>query len=146
MNNSKQLFFIVLLHLSSSSFAQKNTDVINIACISESIQYNPNKGLLYDTEPKFIGGFSLFFENIYAQIKYPDLAKRMGVEGTVFVEFEVLKKGRINKKSISVIKSVGFDIDDEAIRLIRKKSKWIPATYKGENIDFKFIVPIKFKL
>ena len=146
MNNLKQIFFIVLLHLSSFSFAQKNTDKVNITCISESVQYDPNEGLMYDKEPKFPGGFTLFFKKIYSQMKYPDLARRMGVEGTVFIEFEVSKKGQINKKSISVFKSVGFDIDDEAIRLIKKNPRWIPATYKGENIDFKLIIPIKFKL
>jgi TonB family protein len=53
------------------------------------------------------------------------------IVGTVEVEFKVNKKGELS--DFKITKSLGYGLDEEAIRLIREGPKWLPKTQGGET-------------
>lgn len=66
------------------------------------------------------------------------------VQGTVIVEFTVEKDGSISNPTI--IRSVHELFDAEALRVVSKMPKWIPASHNGKVVRSKFRLPISFKL
>ena len=64
-------------------------------------------------------------------------------EGRATVSFTVEKDGSLN--DIRVIRSSSYkELDDEAIRIIRKMPKWIPGQQRGKPVKVKFTVPVDF--
>lgn len=76
---------------------------------------------------------------------YPQDALDNSVQGMVLVEFTVKIDGTINNISTSR-RLVGGGCEEEAIRVIKLMPKWKPAKHHGKLIDFKYILPITFKL
>ena len=91
----------------------------------------------YDKAPKAI-------ISIQDNIVYPDIAKSMGVEGTVFVKFYIDKKGNVNPNRITIIKGIPA-LNDAAIDAVRK-SKWKPAQQRDMRVGVYQTIPIKFEL
>jgi TonB family protein len=90
------------------------------------------------------GGMGAFYEVIGRNIKYPLLAKKMGIEGKVFVEFVVEKDGTIS--NVRTVKGIGAGCDEEAERVVKLSPKWNPGTQQGEPIRQKIVLPLVFKL
>ena len=91
----------------------------------------------YDKPPKAI-------ISIQENIIYPDIAKSMGVEGTVFVKFYIDKKGNVDPTRITIIKGIPA-LNDAAIAAV-KKSKWKPAQQRDMRVGVYQTIPIKFQL
>ncbi|MFZ5552121.1 MAG: energy transducer TonB [Bacteroidota bacterium] len=77
-------------------------------------------------------------------IKYPEMARETGIQGTVYVEFIVRKDGTVIQPKI--IKSVEPSIDKETLRVVKLFPKWIPAKISGVPVDSYVTIPVKFKL
>ena len=77
-------------------------------------------------------------------IVYPHQARRMGIEGRVFVEFVVGVDGGISQ--VKVLKGLGAGCDKEAMRVIQKSPKWIPGKQRGKSVRVRMVVPLKFSL
>ena len=92
-----------------------------------------------DEVPYPIGGV----EGIMKNIKYPELAKRAGIEGRVFVKAFVDEKGNVYKTEI--IKSAHNVLDSAAANAVLK-TKFIPAKKNGVAIKTEVAVPIAFRL
>lgn len=93
-------------------------------------------------EPQFPGGKAVLDKWLLDNIKFPVLAKEIGIQGTVVAEFTVSAVGGIS--GINIIKSIGSGCDRETIRLIENMPKWIPAKRKGTNISFKTQIRVNF--
>ena len=61
----------------------------------------------------------------------PASARRMGVEGKVFVKFIVDKEGAISNIEIE---GINADLDNEAIRLIKIMPPWKPGKQNGRSV------------
>ena len=85
-----------------------------------------------------------FFVYLKQNQKYPAKARKNQVQGRVMVEFVVEKDGSLS--NLKVIQKMGSGLDEEAIRLIEKGPKWIPAQYNGQSIRQKMILPVIFQL
>ena len=85
-----------------------------------------------------------FYKYISTNLRYPDQARKMGVEGKVFVQFIVDKDGSIT--DVQAIKGIGEGCDEEAVRVIEGSNKWIPGKQRGRPVKVKMILPITFKL
>jgi periplasmic protein TonB len=77
-------------------------------------------------------------------IRYPQLAKDMKIEGRVLVKFVVDKEGNITNPS--VVKSPSPLLSEEAIRVIKTMPRWKPGIKDGQNVPVNFFIPISFKL
>lgn len=73
--------------------------------------------------------------------KYPDLARRAGIEGQVVCQIIVGKDGRV--KEAKVVKSVPM-LDEAALAAVRK---WVfsPGEQRDRKVSVKMIVPVQFK-
>ena len=77
-------------------------------------------------------------------MKYPAQARRMGIEGRVFVEFIINKDGSLTE--IKFIKGIGAGCDEEAVRVIQSAPAWNPAKQRGKAVKQRYTLPIIFKL
>ncbi len=77
-------------------------------------------------------------------IVYPEKARMLGVEGTVYINFVVTENGSVDK--IRVLKGIGGGCDEEAIRVVSKMPKWKPGKNAGKEVKVMFNLPIRFKL
>ena len=93
--------------------------------------------IAYDKAPKEI-------ITIKSNIIYPDIAKSMGVEGTVFLKFFIDKKGKVDPNRITIIKGIPA-LNDAAVDAV-KKSRWKPAQQRDKRVGVYQTVPIKFEL
>lgn len=97
-----------------------------------------------EQQAEFPGGVQAMMKFLNKNIKYPPSAKRMGVEGKVFVKFIVDKEGGIS--SIDVIKGINADLDKEAVRVIKLMPPWKPGKQNGRSVKSQFVLPVYFKL
>lgn len=94
--------------------------------------------------PQFPGGQDQIPSFFAANIKYPEIARRAGVEGRVFVQFVIGKDGSITQ--VQVAKGIGAGCDEEAIRVVKMMPKWTPGKQNGRPVLVQVVVPIQFKL
>jgi len=90
------------------------------------------------------GGYQSFYRYIGNNLKYPLKARRLGIEGKVFVEFVIQKDGSLT--DLNVIKGICEACDAEAIRVIGASKKWSPGVQRGKIVKQRFVLPIGFKL
>lgn len=91
-----------------------------------------------------IGGMTAFYQYVSKSIKYPNQAKRMGVEGRVYVQFVIEKDGRIS--DVKAIRGIGAGCDEEAVRVVEGAPKWKPGKQRGRPVKQRIVLPINFKL
>lgn len=89
--------------------------------------------------PKPSGGI----ESIYKNITYPDLARKTGIQGKVYVLVFVNEQGGVD--DAKVIKGLGAGCDEAAIEGI-KKVKFDPGKNNGSPVKVKLSLAIEFKL
>lgn len=79
-------------------------------------------------------------------LKYPESAKKDGVEGTVFVRFAVEKDGSV--KDVEVIRGLRDDCDQAALECVKRTIApyWRPATFNGKPARSIFFLPIQFRM
>ncbi len=84
------------------------------------------------------------FKFLGENIKYPEAAARANVTGKVFTSFVITKEGEI--KNITVLKGVGFGIDEEALRVISAMPRWTPGKQDGKPLHVRYHLPIAFEM
>ena len=94
--------------------------------------------------PSFPGGYEAFYKFLSKKIKYPAQARRMGIEGRVYVSFIVEKDGSLGQ--ISVVKGMGAGLDEESLRVMNQVPKWNPGKQGHRPVRVKMTIPINFKL
>ena len=99
---------------------------------------------IVEEKPEFHGGRAAYLKFVQKNVKYPQQARRMNVEGRVFVQFVVGKDGGISE--VEVIKGIGAGCDEEALRVIKKSPKWNPGKQRGNPVRVRMVVPLVFKL
>jgi protein TonB len=99
---------------------------------------------IVEDQPLPNGGYAAFYKFIGDRLKYPAQARRMGIEGKVFVQFVVDKDGTLTE--VKAVKGIGAGCDEEAERVIRGAPKWKPGKQRGRSVKVRMILPITFKL
>lgn len=97
-----------------------------------------------ETMPEYPGGMGKLTEYLESNLRYPREARENGIEGRVFVRFVVEKDGSITNASVA--RSIGWGCDEEALRLVRTMSKWIPGKQRGQAVRVSYVLPVRFKL
>lgn len=99
---------------------------------------------IVEDQPVPNGGMSAFYKYVGDKLKYPAQARRMGIEGKVFVQFVVDKDGTLTE--VKAVKGIGAGCDEEAVRVIKGAPKWKPGKQRGRSVKVRMILPITFKL
>jgi periplasmic protein TonB len=94
--------------------------------------------------PEFPGGYAALQKYLSSELKYPSLAFRNNVEGTVILSFVVNSVGEISE--IQVLKSLGAGTDEEAKRVIKSMPRWNPGKNNGIPVNVRFVVPVRFAI
>jgi periplasmic protein TonB len=77
-------------------------------------------------------------------LSYPDSAQRHNVAGKVMIRFIVNEDGSITNAEI--VKKVSWDLDAEALRVVRNMPPWQPGRNNGKPVKVYFHLPVSFKL
>lgn len=104
----------------------------------------PEWFVIVESPAQPVGGFKKFYQFIKKKLKYPKQARRMGVEGRVYVEFIIDQTGAVT--AIKVVKGIGAGCDKEAKRVMELAPKWTIPKQRGVPVKQKIVVPIMFKL
>lgn len=97
-----------------------------------------------EDQPSPLGGMKAFYAYVGKNMKYPAQARRMGIEGKVYITFVVGKDGALT--DIKVLKGIGAGCDQEAIRVLSGAPKWKPGKQRGRPVRVRMQLPIIFKL
>ena len=116
---------------------------IFLFCFSILFGQQMDKDSIYlnvEKMPIIKGGFAA----VGKKIKYPNIAKQMGMQGVVYIGFIVISEGKVEDPKI--LKSVAKLLDEEAIRVVEKELEFEPGYQEGKAVPVRFVLPIKFKL
>lgn len=111
------------------------------------------KGISYDDGKEFkyttladMDFYNRYMKHILKNLRYPATARRMGVEGTVYVRLRIDRDHNVEKAV--VIKSVSDDLDAETVKVLKDKGfKFGPYTKRGQPYyEPVYVAPLKFKL
>jgi protein TonB len=97
-----------------------------------------------EEQPGYPGGEEARIGFLQQNIKYPEEAKELGIQGRVFVTFVVEVDGSIS--DVRVLRGIGGGCDEEAIRVVKAMPKWVPGKQRGVPVRVQFNLPIKFTL
>jgi len=97
-----------------------------------------------EKEANFAGGEKAWKKYLETNLKTPDRAIDLCANGMVLVSFVVNVTGHIG--DVSLIKSVEYSADQEAMRIIKNAPLWEPAIQDGHPVKAYRIQPITFRV
>ena len=90
------------------------------------------------------GGYEAFYRFIQENLRYPLKARRLGVEGKVFIQFIVNSDGSLS--DVRAIRGIGAGCDEEAVRVVGSHPNWSPPKQRCRPVRQRIVVPITFRL
>jgi len=100
--------------------------------------------IIVEQMPEYPGGQAELMKYLSSNLQYPVSAQENGIQGTVYVRFEVDKDGKV--KNIKILRSISPEIDKEAIRLVMAMPAWKPGRQGGRDVNVSYTLPIRFSL
>ncbi len=77
-------------------------------------------------------------------LRYPEKAKALGLEGTVYIDFIVTETGKIFAPK--VVRDIGGGCGEVALEIVQNMPDWEPGVMKGNPVKVLLNLPIKFSL
>lgn len=136
----------VIKEISDDKLRTNHTEIedsVAIASYSVDHQTNDTVYTLVEKYPEYASGLQQMMHDIGSALKYPKSARRMGIAGTVFVQFIVSKEGYV--KNCKVIKGIQDECDEEARRAVSQLGRWNPGKHRNKPVQVRFVLPVKFK-
>jgi len=103
------------------------------------ISKEPEIFIWSEVMPQPIGGLT----TIQNKVNYTEIAKRIKLEGTVYIEAIIDEKGDVIESKI--IKKIGGGLDQEALNAVAS-TKFHPGLQRGKPVKVRITIPIKFVL
>ena len=97
----------------------------------------------FDKYAEFPGGSTALFNFLLENIEYPEEARKKDIAGRVIVKFIIDETGMV--KDAAIAKGIHPLLDNEALRVVRKLPRFIPAEYEGKTKSSYFSLPINFQ-
>ncbi|MDZ7808557.1 MAG: energy transducer TonB [Gracilimonas sp.] len=89
--------------------------------------------------PKLIGGMA----KLQGSVKYPEMARRAGIEGRVTVQFIVNEQGKVEQAR--VVRGIGGGCDEEALKAVQQ-AEFEPGMQRGRPVRVQYALSINFRL
>lgn len=119
--------------------------ILTFACREKAPEMGSELSKVTNNFANVEGGLDKFYKAISQKIKYPEAAKKKGVEGKVFIQFTVMRDGSLS--NIKVIKGFDNDCDQVALEVVKNSGfRWIPAKVDGKAVKQTLTLPIAFRL
>ena len=109
----------------------------------EEEEAEPEVFMIVEDMPQMVPNDQEGMRNLQQCIVYPEIAKKAGVEGRVFVQFVVDEQG--NVQSPVVQRGIGAGADQEALRCVQQV-KFNPGQQRGQPVKVKMSLPVTFRL
>lgn len=100
------------------------------------------KKTLFIHQPHYKGGPKELTKFIYSNLRYPKEAFEAGVEGTVYIEYDIDYLG--NVVATRVLQGLGHGCDEEACRVVQLM-KFDVERNRGVHVLFHQKVKVQFK-
>ncbi|MEL7121117.1 MAG: energy transducer TonB, partial [Bacteroidota bacterium] len=88
------------------------------------------------------------FKNLDAYVAkhliYPEMAKKLNIEGIVTLQVEISPKGKITDSKI--VDALGYGCDEAALELVKKMPLWTPASNYGVPVKTNRLLQFNFSL
>lgn len=97
-----------------------------------------------DTQPLFAGGEAAWTKYLQRNLDMSVPLSKKAPPGSykVIIKYVVETDGSVS--NISALTNNGYGTEEEAMRVIRKSPKWIPATIGGKPVRARRMQPITF--
>ena len=120
--------------------------VEDISTISSSRERMiPPKFTIGTASPTYTpGSYNNFTNWVFDNLKYPDIAKKEGYQGRVYVSFVVNEKGEV--EDVRIINGAHESLNKEAIRVIKSSPDWVPARIGDISVPVTYTFPVIFQL
>jgi len=117
-----------------------------VLCQAQKKENKSNDGVFFIVEemPEYPGGDEALRNDLAANIKYPDEAKKAGIQGKVYVTFVVDEQGNVTKAKIA--RGVDPSLDKESLRVVNGLKTWKPGKEKGKAVKVAYTIPINYAL
>lgn len=101
-----------------------------------------------NNEDKSICAQKKLFEYIYTHLKYPEEAKKNGVQGQVVLKFIVNKVGEVTK--VEILRDPGAGLGEAAKEVVLSMNnmaeRWISGKQRNRPVNVWYTLPVKFSL
>jgi TonB family protein len=111
--------------------------------IAEEMPYQPGCKSLSESERQTCTQNELM-RFISSQMRYPEEAKEMGIEGRIYLRFVVSKEGKVTQ--VRVLRGVHPLLEAEALRVVSALPDFVPGRMQGKPVNVEYTLPILFKL
>lgn len=120
-------------------------DLDQIQADTQIAQSDKEAGIftVVDEQAVYPGGMGAWSKYLKENLTYPATAKEKGIEGAVFLTFVVAEDGAIS--NAQVIRGIGGNCDEEALRIIKESPDWLPGKIDGEIVKSRMQVRIVFR-
>lgn len=95
--------------------------------------------VVVENMPELIGGLAA----LQKDIRYPEMARKAGIEGRVIVQFIVNEEGKVENPH--VVRGIGGGCDEEALRAV-SNALFKPGRQRGNPVRVQYSLPVIFKL
>lgn len=141
------LFFALVFTFSVTEKVIAQVEKDDIQAVEKVSKQNPQEETVFtvvEVMPKYPGGQDAMIKYLSENIKYPENARKNGIQGRVFVTYVVEKNGDIS--DVRILRGVNEELDAEALRVVSSMPAWSPGKQRGEAVRVQFNLPINFKL
>lgn len=80
---------------------------------------------------------------LQASVRYPEMARRAGIEGRVTVQFIVNEQGKV--ENARVVRGIGGGCDEEALKAVQQ-AEFQPGMQRGRPVRVQYALSINFRL
>ena len=94
--------------------------------------------------PEFPGGYQAFSGYLSKNLKYPEVARLIGIDGRLVMTFVVEKNGHIVDATPK--NCIGAGCEAEAVRLLEASPVWKPGIQDGKPVRVQYSIPISFSV
>lgn len=119
-------------------------DVTGAGDILVVVPVEPKEVLIAEVMPVYEGGYAEMLRFLQSKLRYPASARRMGIEGPVYVQFVVNGDGTV--RNVTVLRGIYTACDEEAARVIAMLPGWIGGKQNGNPVAVRMVLPVKFSL
>lgn len=99
---------------------------------------------LVDNQEELSESYAEFYQYLGENMEYPKQARKMGIEGKVYVQFILNPDGSVS--NAQAVKGIGAGCDAEAVRAVSASTWSLPGKINGKAVKTRLMVPIMFKL
>ena len=94
--------------------------------------------------PVYPGGDQALVNDLIGSIKYPEEARKNGIQGKVYVSFVVDEQGKVTNAKIE--RGLEASLDQESLRVVNGLKTWKPGKEKGKVVKVAYTIPINYAL